>query len=332
MSVPIFYIPVALLQAASLVMYQPNENDDLSFSKEAEYSRVVIEKSHIVASNGHMLFCAKLENVPEDFSLSIHFKNVESFLKKISNFDTYYFQLSVDPERSSAVMEMSHHYGAYEVFKYGLDDKIFNWQKILIEKPTKDIKGYPEFQTKSLQILDDIAKELGCEIGFKKIHPTGRTKVAYVEFMYSEYPESFALIMPLVRELAEEVKYAVYIEDVTGENEGDELFPAESKDIAFEAVKRMKKDLMSLEKDPHPMAQSKNNFFKVAVWDGSDEEHQEKMFYTKDWLSQPMRRYNDPQKAIHYMTAYNEVVECYDDKSSIKTRSVDEVKKFFKVV
>ena len=30
MSVPIFYIPVALLQAASLVMYQPNENDDLS--------------------------------------------------------------------------------------------------------------------------------------------------------------------------------------------------------------------------------------------------------------------------------------------------------------
>lgn len=315
-------IPVALLEAASRTAFKVDEDLEGSVNDIFQFGKVIIENGHIVSTNRHMLFCSKLENVPSDFYMSIPLANVESFLTKVRNYDTYYFEISVNADTSIAVMEMKYHVGAYEAFKYEKDEEKLAWKNVLIKKPTKEIKGYPIFQTKYLQILDEIAMDLGGVIGKKELYPIGLDKAAYVEFSYSEYPDAFAVIMPLKMDDSK-TKYAVCIEDITGE-EPEEIFPAESGEIAFKAVQRLKKDMAG-----------KGNFrsrvtsIRAVAWNGTEQEHKEKMFYTKDWLNQPLRRYDDPQKAIEYMTDYDEIVECYDSKSSITTRSVDEVNKFF---
>lgn len=84
-------IPVALLYAASRVVILSDDCEIITLFRNSRYNKVVIEKGHIVATNGHVLFCAKLENVPEDFQIQIPMKNVESFLKKIENFDACNF-------------------------------------------------------------------------------------------------------------------------------------------------------------------------------------------------------------------------------------------------
>ncbi|WP_111857806.1 hypothetical protein [Acinetobacter sp. CFCC 10889] len=70
-------IPIALLKAASLAISRDN------FLR-PNLEVLAIEKGHIIAANGHILFCSKLDIDPE-FKVYIPLPHIESFLKKLKN-------------------------------------------------------------------------------------------------------------------------------------------------------------------------------------------------------------------------------------------------------
>ncbi len=66
-----------------------------------------------------------------------------------------------------------------------------------------------------------------------------------------------------------------------------------------------------------------------AIWNGSKEDHAERMFYTEEWFSKPLSRYDNPELAIAYIDAVNDCVECYIGEKSITANTPEEVTKFF---
>ena len=58
------------------------------------------------------------------------------------------------------------------------------------------------------------------------------------------------------------------------------------------------------------------------------------MHYTEEWFSQPIHQYDNPEKAIEYLTALpGEVVRCFVGDiltgPEIHARTVEEVREFF---
>lgn len=310
-------IPIALLRAASFAIAK---DDFLRPNIEV----LAIEKGHIVATNGHILFCSKLDIDPE-FKAYIPLPHVESFLKKVEQFNAYYCDLSFDSTEQKGLLEIKHHYGAYEAFiQYW--NSFVDWQKILVAKPEKiKLSGYPYFDTKYLNMVNEMAQILG--VNKASIHPTGIVTPAFVDFKYSEYGDAFVLLMPL-SDQPEKQKWAVSFANDDGECE----FPAESEEIAYKAVRRIKRDLNFSIYDHKFSYGSRHDEIKVVVWSGSNEDHAEKMLYNQAWFDQPLCQFENCAQAIKYITEMDEVVRCYIPKTEFEvvTRSVDEVKAFFK--
>lgn len=318
MGIQKFLIPIALLKAASLAI---SRDDFLRPNLEV----LAIEKGHIIATNSHVLFCSKLDIDPE-FKVHIPLPHVESFLKKVENFDSYYCELSFDANEKKGLLEIKHCYGAYEAFIQHWDSFI-DWQKVIIAKPEKvELSSYPYFDTKYLNTVNEMAQILGVLRG--SIYPTGTETVAFVDFKYSEYSDAFVLLMPLCNQ-PEKIKWAV---QCSYDDEID-LRPAESEEIAYKAVRRMKNDLnFSFYRPSEPRCKSRHDNIVVVSWAGSDEEHKKEMFYNQAWFDQPLCQFNNCAQAIRYITELDEVVHCYipNTDREVITRSVDEVKAFFK--
>lgn len=311
-------IPIALLKAASLAIAK---DDFLRPNIEV----LAIEKGHIVATNGHLLFCSKLDIDPE-FKAYIPLPHVESFLKKVEKFNSYYCDLSFDSTEQKGLLEIKNHYGAYEAFLQHWDSFI-DWQKVLVAKPEKiKLSGYPYFDTQYLDMVNEMAQILG--VNKAGIYPTGINTAAFVDFKYSEYEDAFVVLMPLVHE-SKKQKWAVSFTNDDGECEVD---PAESEEMAFKAVRRIKRDLNFSIHDRKFLYQSRHDDIKVVVWSGSNKDHAEKMFYNQAWFDQPLCQFQNCDQAIKYITEMDDVVRCYIPKTEFEvvTRSVGEVKAFFK--
>ncbi|WP_111857805.1 hypothetical protein [Acinetobacter sp. CFCC 10889] len=235
--------------------------------------------------------------------------------------------MSFDVTEQKGLLEIKNHYGAYEAFIQNWNN-FTDWQKVVVSKPEKiELSAYPYFDTKYLNMVNEMAKILGVSRG--SIYPTGTETAAFIDFKYSEYSDAFVLLMPLLDQ--PEKKWAVQC----GHDDEDEivLLPAESEEIAYKAVRRIKNDLNFSSYGPNePRFKSRHDNVFVVCWNGSTEEHKKEMFYNQAWFDQPLLQFDDCAKAIRYITELDEVVRCYIPKTEfeIVTRSVDEVKAFFK--
>lgn len=305
-------LPLALLRAACIAA---SEDDFLRPNIES----VVIDQGHIVATDGCLMFWAKLDQVSANLRIVIPRIHVECFIKKTVNFNDFICDLVYDPESKHGYFEIPYCVGCYEAFKPIFTDYV-NWQMVLAANTLVESNDYPQFQTAYHARLDDIALELG-NICRPKIIPNGLQKAATIEFLHSEFDNVHACLMPLDLTFSK-AKYCVEILNESDDAEYVQL-PAASAAIALRAVQRLRKDISEGFNIRH------SNYIRPALWQGSPQEHQEKMFYTEDWFNQPLRKYNTTEKAIEYMAKMDEVVQCYVGDFSITARTVDDVKSFF---
>ncbi|WP_191112828.1 hypothetical protein [Acinetobacter lwoffii] len=94
--------------------------------------------------------------------------------------------------------------------------------------------------------------------------------------------------------------------------------PAASKEIAERALARYR-----------AMTKAEGNQFMIESF-GTDEEHQEQMFYTEDWFKEPMYQCKNMQQA-EQVFKYGEIVHCYKDGAELITSDFDEAKRFYEV-
>lgn len=310
-------LPLPLLRAALIAAA-----DDDYYRPQIE--SVVIDKGHIVATDGAVMFWAKLDDVNPDLHIVIPRINVECFIKKTEGFKNFICDLVYDSDTSHGYFEIPNCFGCHEAFKEFFRQGYPIWQRVI---PTiaEDAVGFPHFQVKYHQALKDIAGELG-NICTPKITPNGERGAAPVEFLFSEFDNVHACLMPL--DLASsKTKYCVEIVNEPDDAEPEQL-PAASAEIALRAAKRLRTDIQD------SFSISNARWIRPALWIGTDQDHRDKMFYTEEWFNQPLRQYDNPEKAIEYLTALpGEVVRCYVGDvltgPEIHARTVEEVKEFF---
>lgn len=309
-------LPLPLLRAACLAAADDN-------FLQPQIESVVIDKGYMVAIDGAIMFWAKLDNVNPDLHIVIPRINVECFIKKTEGFKNFICDLIYNPETSQGYFEIPHCVACHESFKTFFDKGYTNWQKI-IPVIAKDVVGFPHFQTKYHAMLSDIAIELG-SICRPKITPNGERGIASIEFLLSEFDDVHACIAPLDMSFSQ-AKYCVEINDEPDTE--PEQMPAASAEIALRAAQRLRKDYQD------GLGISVAKYIQPAVWQGSNEDHQEKMLYTEDWFNQPLRQYNNAAKAINYLNKRpGEVVRCFVGdilgNTEIHARTTQEVEKFF---
>lgn len=106
--------------------------------------------------------------------------------------------------------------------------------------------------------------------------------------------------------------------------------PAVSKELAEQAVDRYRKinhHMFYCEE----IANSYDEFYQVQQWHGTRKEHINKMFYTQDWLNQPMFQIFDMSRADDVFSR-DEIVICYKNGSSpLITKDIEEARRFYEV-
>lgn len=306
-------LPIALLQAACIAA----ADDDMW---RPQLENVVIDNGHIVATNSHIMFWAKLDNVSADIKIYIPRIHVECFIKKTEKFKGFTCDIVYNTDAKQGYLEIPNCLNCYEGFKVFFDSYI-NWQKVIPQNAAESHDGYPQFQTKYHAALDDIANTLG-SICSPKIIPHGSRSPATIDFLYSEFDNVHACLMPLDLTYST-VKYCVEILHEPDNAEPEQLAAA-SAEIALRAVKRLRKNQCNL------FGVSRAEWIRPALWQGTDEDHQNKMFYTEDWFNQPVRQYDNAEKAIEYLNSMpGEVVRCFVGNVEIHARTTVEIEKFF---
>lgn len=309
-------LPLALLRAACIA------------AAEEDFARpyleaVMIDKGHIVATDSAIMFWAKLDNVDPDITIVIPRMNVECFIKKADNFKDFICNLVYDTNTQRGYLEIPNCWGCHEVFQSFLSGLSY-WQKVIPERCDNNI-GFPNFAVKYHTKLDEIALELG-SICKPKIVPNGELNAALVEFLLSEFDNVHACLAPLNMSFSN-AKYCVEIFDEPDNAEPEQL-PAASAEIALRAAKRLRADI------GESFDINRVSWIRPALWQGTDQDHRDKMFYTEKWFSQPLHQYDNPEKAIEYLNALpGEVVRCFVGDiltgPEIHARTVEEVREFF---
>ena len=304
-------LPIALLKAACLVA----PNDSLN------YESVAIDKGYLVATDRVLLFWAPLENIDPEIRIVIPRIHVECFIKKAERFSGEICDFIFNTKTQLGTLIIPKCVGCFENF-----EQVFNvypdWQKAIPDLSKQDLTGIPYFDPNYLTKLESIAQILGT-ICSPKITPTGIDKGALIDFIFSEFDNVQACLMPKDKTYTK-TKFCVEFNE-EGDSPEWEQVPAESAEIALRAVLRMRKDLTNGQKSYFSLGR----WFRPAFWQGSDEEHTAKMFYTEEWFKKPMKRFNNPQKAIEYIQLMNECVECFSGDSSITAYTIEEVNNFF---
>lgn len=314
-------LPIALLKAASLCAA---EEDFIRPMLE----NVAINDGHIVATNGHIMFYSPLDGIEPNLKIQIPNIHVKSFLEKIENFSSYInCKLVFDTELNEGFLELPNGYCAYEGFRNILKIPYINWKSVIPEFKETTISNLamPVFNPQYIQKMIDIAQILG-NIAYHKLTPLGEKSSATVSFYRTDYDQAKALIMPMLTN-SDQILYCVEI-GYEGDSELKQ-YPAESADIALEAVKRMRKELNFSMKSNDPFYQN-GSWIRPAVWTGSPHEHSEKMFYTKEWFKKPLKKFDNLDDAKAYMIATADCVECYNSNGSLYAHTLDEVDAFFK--
>lgn len=166
-------LPIAILKAAYLatVLDKKNKSD----FPQPTVEHVFIDESHIIGTNAHMMFYAKLENVPEDVRINIPVKHIKHFLKKIEKFNLHIHStctLEYDKEQATGVLEIPHHENAYEGFRVFFNKYSFDWKKPIPENKDYQIEELPQFQGVYIRRAEKIASLFG-SICLPRIKPTG---------------------------------------------------------------------------------------------------------------------------------------------------------------
>ena len=311
-------VPLALLRAACLVA------KDEELLNIRNFDAVAINRGHIVATDGRLMFYSKLENVSDDISFIIPKTYAASFIKKTELSSALkHCQISYDTELQTGLIEIPNHYNAYEGFKVFFNNYI-EWEEVL-PIPSVEYKGFVHFGSEYISKLEEIGGMLGT-ICAPKITPTGVDKPATIEFLFSDFEHAKAVLSP--RTLKYDQLYCVELGPC---DEDAEQIPAASADIAFRAAQRLRKNFIynpRFKSDLNPFYDGAN-WMCPAIWNGSKEDHAERMFYTEEWFSKPLSRYDNPELAIAYIDAVNDCVECFIGDKSITATTPDEVTKFF---
>lgn len=108
-----------------------------------------------------------------------------------------------------------------------------------------------------------------------------------------------------------------------------EQVPAASKEIAQRAVKRYKEiNKNSYSKD---LAECADGCIRIAMWDGTTEDHAENMLFDDAWFSLPMFVCQSPDR-IDMAFKAQDLVECEHKGQTLITKDIDEARRFFEVV
>lgn len=314
-------VPLALLRAALIASKDEDEWDFRNLDA------IAINKGHIVATDGCILFYAKLDNVENDISFIIPKAYAQSFVNKTECYSGLTnCQISYDAETKTGLIEIPNHHNAYEGFKIFLSESYIDWQKVL---PTNDVeyKGFVRFGGDYIKKLEEISGLLG-SICRHNLKPTGLAKAANINFLFSDFENVNAILMPRSNNPDAEL-FCVAISD-SHEDEVS-LLPAATAELAFKAAQRLRKDFIFNPRfsDDYSLFSDGASWIYPTVWNGSKDAHADQLEITEEWFSKPLKRYDDAELAIKYIQAVNDCVECYLGNKSITATTVDEVTKFF---
>ena len=313
-------VPLALLRAACLVA------KDEELLNIRNFDAVAINRGHIVATDGRLMFYSKLENVSDDISFIIPKAYAASFIKKTEFSSALkHCQISYDTELQTGLIEIPNHHNAYEGFKVFFDNYI-EWQKVL-PIPYVEYKGFVHFGGEYISRLEEIGGMLGT-ICMPQIFPTGIDKAANIEFLFSDFEHAKAVLMPRSADPDSQL-YCIVVGDP--DDEDAPQIPAASAELAFKAAHRMRKSFICNPrfKSDHSEFNDGANWIYPTVWNGSKDAHADQLEITEEWFSKPLKRYDDAELAIKYINAVNDCAECYIGEKSITATTPDEVTKFF---
>ena len=322
------FVPLAFLKSAVMCA------GDCDWENIPRYrdEHVHFRDGHIIATNDHVMFYAPIEGLAADVKFSIPKIDVKQFIERAERQDL------------SAHKMISIHYndavknGFLEVKKYlhcevhfhdHLQLDKFNWQKPVEQSNDGVWFGYPHFQAKYIQLVEDIAKLFG-KFCTPNITPTGHRSAAKVDFLYSEMEfQAHVLLMPRLH-VADDAKYCVEVYENPDDTEPTECYPAESIHHAINAVMRMRKaNKATLDMS----ADHVNTCIQVARWTDDAESHHQEMFYNDAWFAEPLREYREPVGAREFIEKTGDIVGCIgaDGETKITARTVEEVEAFFAV-
>ena len=313
-------VPLALLRAACIAAQDNNDWDTSNINS------VAIVKGHIVGTDRRILFYSKLKNVADDVFFIIPKAYAESFIKKTEySSGLKHCQITYDTESQTGLIEIPNHENAYEAFKVFLKVLYPDWEKVIPEQT--DFAGFVRFGSDYLSKVEEICGQLGT-ICMPQIFPTGIDKAANIEFLFSDFEDAKVVLMPRSADPDTQL-YCVVVGDL--DDEDAPQIPAASAELAFKAAHRMRKSFICNPrfKSDHSEFNDGANWIYPTVWNGSPKEHTERMFYTEEWFSRPLSRYDNPELAIEYINLTNDCVECYIGEKSITATTPDEVTKFF---
>lgn len=314
-------VPLALLRAALITSKDEDEFDFRNLDS------IAINNGHIVATDGCILFYAKLDNVENDISFIIPKAYAQSFVNKTECYSGLTnCQISYDTETKTGLIEIPNHHNAYEGFKVFLSDSFLDWQKVLPVSDT-EYQGFVRFGGDYISKLEEISGMLG-SICRHVLKPTGLAKAAIINFMFSDFEDVNAVLMPRSNDPDSEL-FCVAISDC--DEDAVSQMAAGSAELAFKAAQRLRKDFIfnpRFAEDYSPF-NDRASWIYPAVWNGSKDAHADQLEITEEWFSKPLKRYDNPELAIEYINAVNDCVECYLGDKSIIATTVEQVTKFF---
>jgi len=314
-------VPLALFRAALITSKDEDEWDFRNLDA------IAINNGYIVATDGSILFYAKLENVENDISFIIPKAYAQSFVSKTVHCSGLInCQISYDKDKQTGLIEIPNYHNAYEGFKVFLSDSFIDWQKVLPEADT-EYQGFVRFGGDYIKKLEEISGILG-SICRHNLKPTGIDKAAIINFSFSDFENVNAVLMPRCNNPDSEL-FCVAISD-SHEDEVS-LLPAATADLAFKAAQRLRKDFIfnpRFSDDYSPFSDGASWIYPT-VWNSSKDAHADQLEITEEWFSKPLKRYDDAELAIKYIQAVNDCVECYLGDKSIIATTVEQVTKFF---
>lgn len=313
-------VPLALLRAALIASKDEDEWDFRNLDA------IAINKGHIVATDGCILFYAKLDNVENDISFIIPKAYAQSFVNKTECYSGLTnCQISYDTEIKTGLIEIPNHHNAYEGFKISLGDSYPDWQKVL-PVPNVEYRGFVRFGGDYISKLEEISGILG-SICRHVLKPTGLTKAASINFLFSDFENVSAVLMPRSNDPDSEL----FCVASDSHEDGVSQMAAVSAELAFKAAQRLRKDFIfnpRFAEDCSPFNDGASWIYPT-VWNGSKGAHADQLEITEEWFSKPLKRYDDAELAIKYIQTINDCVECYIGDKSIVATTVEQVTKFF---